>query len=266
MSKISMLYREIAPPHDISHLILSFWEFTVSGESAAPVIHEVFPEGCISLIYKRNSDFGVSALFVHGLSLEMFETQVFPGDLFWGMRFMPSACAKILQQNPARVQSHPVDDSKDFPHLTKGLLEKLARCRSCDEAIEVFKYQLESLKIKREDTDEKIVEAIKIIEENRGEIKISEVAAAVSLSTRQLERRFKTSAGLSPKQFARARRIRATAISFLEETNLNWANRAAEMGFTDQSHLTREVSQLTGRTPNAFAEKVKYIEHGNFVK
>jgi AraC-like DNA-binding protein len=51
----------------------------------------------------------------------------------------------------------------------------------------------------------------------------------------------------------------------VENENLNWATRAAEMGFTDQSHLTHEFVAVTGRSPNSFAEKVKQIEHGNLV-
>jgi AraC-like DNA-binding protein len=47
---------------------------------------------------------------------------------------------------------------------------------------------------------------------------------------------------------------------------MNWASRAAEMGFADQAHLTHEFSMLTGRSPNSFAEKVKRIEHGELIK
>ncbi len=266
MPNDSMFYREIAPPLEISHLVLSFWEFSVKGENSEAIVHEVFPDGCVSLIYKRNEFFGVNALFIHGLSLEIFKTQVLAGDIFWGMRFMPSACAKVLLSNPMLIQSHPLMDSKDFFHLTDGLLEKFGDCRNFDEAIEIYKSQLQTLNLMPKDIDEKIVEAVQIVEDGNGEIKVSEIAEAVKLSPRQLERRFKRSAGLSPKQFVRARRIRATAVNLLEETDLNWANRAVEMGFTDQPHLAHEFSQLTGRSPNSFAEKVKLIEHGNIVK
>ena len=107
---------------------------------------------------------------------------------------------------------------------------------------------------------------MRIIEENAGEVKISEIANLIGLSVRQLERRFRKSAGLTPKQFARARRIRAAAVSVVEETEMSWANRAAAMGFSDQAHLAREFSSVTGRSPNSFAERVKKIEHGKLVK
>lgn len=266
MSHSSMFYGESAPSSEISHLILSFWEFTAQGETSAPIVHEVFPEGCISIIYKRNKSFGIDGLFIHGLSLETFKTEVFAGDMFWGMRLMPSACSKILRSDPARIQSGDLTETKDFTHLTEGLLKKFVACGNFGEAVEIYEAQIESLGLRPEATDEKIAQAVKIVEQNRGEVKVSALAEAVSLSVRQLERRFRRSSGLSPKQYARARRIWATTISLITEAEMNWANRAAEMGFTDQAHLTREFSSLTGRSPNSFAEKVKRIEHGDFLK
>lgn len=266
MSKISMLYRESAPTSEISHLVLSFWEFAVAGETLEPTTHEVFPDGCVSLVYRRNRNLDINTLFIHGLTLETIKTQVFAGDFFWGMKLSPAACAKILRANPSEVQLKVLNDSKKFEHLTAGLLEKFTVCQNSDEANNIYEAQLKTLKIKPEEADEKIAEAIKIIEENSGEIKISGIAEAVGLSTRQLERRFRKSSGLSPKQFTRVRRIRATAIALLEKTEINWANRAAEMGFSDQAHLTHEFSTITGRSPNSFAKNVKRIQHGELIK
>jgi transcriptional regulator GlxA family with amidase domain len=148
--------------------------------------------------------------------------------------------------------------------LTVGLLEKLADCNDFSEAIVVFETKIKSLELKLKAIDRKITDAVKIIEESKGEIKIFELAEQINLSVRQLQRRFRKSSGLSPKQYVRARRIRATAVNLVIENKLNWATRAAEMGFTDQAHLNHEFLTLTGRTPNSFAEKVKHIEHGEF--
>jgi AraC-like DNA-binding protein len=261
-----MLYREAEPPEEISHLAMSFWEFTVEGEKSATTIHEIFPDGCISLIYHRNENFNLNTLFIPPVAVETTKAPVFGGDVFWAIRFLPSACARILGQNPAEFQLEILNDSDALKHLSEGLLKKFIACASFDEAIEIFTAQIKKLNLKPADTDEKIAGVLRLIEENPGEIKISEIARAVNLSTRQLERRFRKSSGLSPKQYVRTRRIRATAVALVEKTGDNWADRAAEMGFTDQSHLTREFASITGCSPNSFAESVKRIEHGNIVK
>lgn len=261
-----MLYREVTPSNEIAHLILSFWEFAVESETSEPIVHEVFPDGCVSLIYRQNKNLNINTLFIHGLTLETIKTQVFAGDVFWGMRLMPSACAKILRSNPAEIRLQILNDSRNFAHLTDNLPEKFAVCENFEEAIELYETQLRSLKIKPAETDEKVAKVIKIIDENCGEIKIFEIAEAVGLSPRQLERRFKKSAGLTPKLFVRVRRLRATAVNLIENKTSNWANRAAAMGFADQSHLTHEFISVTKRSPNSFAKKVKQIKHGNLIK
>ena len=266
MLNAMMFYREIAPPKEISHLVLSFWEFAVKSENRQPIIHEVFPDGCISILYYRHQNLDVNTLFTNALTLEIFKTEVYAGDIFWGMRLSPAACASILRLNPAEVQPESINDSKKFAHLTKGILEKLVACRDFEEAIRIYETQIKTLKLAPQAVDEKVAEAVRIIEENSGELKISEIAKIIGLSIRQLERRFGRSAGLTPKQFVRARRIRAAAVSLVEETEMNWANRAAAMGFADQAHLTHEFSTLTGRSPNSFAERVKKIEYGKLVK
>lgn len=261
----SMFYREIAPAGEISRFVLSFWEFTVSGEIGASIQHEIFPDGCRALFYHRNENFNIRKVAVSALYLETIKVPVFAGDVFWGMRLSPAACARILRSDSSEFQTKNIYEASEFAHLTENLLEKLDACRDFAEAVGVYEKRLRELRLQPEDFDEKIAEAVDIIEENKGEIKITELAEAVNLSRRQLERRFKRSSGLTPKQYARARRLRATAVSLVENDNLNWANRAAEMGFTDQAHLTHEFVSVTGRSPNSFAEKVMQIEHGNLV-
>lgn len=265
MNRRAMFYRETAPSGDVSPLILSFWEFVVSGEAPVPVQHEIFPDGCVSLFYHRNPHFNISRLAFSGLYLESIVAPVFPGDVFWGMRISPAACAVVLRDNPVNFRAKRMAEAEDFPHLTGGILEKLNDCRDFGEFIVVCERRLKEINFGQNSYDEMIVRAVKIIEESSGEIKIAELARQINLSVRQLERRFKKSSGLSPKQFARARRIRATAVILVENETVNWATRAAEMGFSDQSHLTHEFVSVTGRSPNSFAEKVKQIEHGNLV-
>ena len=261
-----MTYREAAPAEDVSRIVFSFWEFTTANEDFGSIQHEIFPDGCISLFYHRSEKFNLRRLALSGLSIESVTTTVFPGDIFWGMRISPAVSANLLKVNPADFRALRMVEAEKFPHLTGGLLEKLNLCETFDEAIAVFENRLRELNFAPDFGDEKVAQALRIIEKTSGEIKIAELAAHLNLSTRQLERRFKKSSGLSPKQFARARRIRATAVILVENNEVNWANRAAEMGFADQSHLTHEFVAVTRRSPNSFAEKVSQIKHGKLVK
>ncbi len=261
-----MSYREIAPSADVSRLVFSFWEFTTANENFGSIEHEIFPDGCVSLYYHRSEKFDLRQIAFNGLHLESVTTNVFPNSIFWGMRISPASCANVLRADPVNFRAVKMMEAEKFPHLSGGLLERLNACENFDEAVAVYENHLRELNFGQSIADEKIAQALKIIEETSGEIKIAELAGELNLSPRQLERRFKAVSGLTPKQFARTRRLRATAVALVENTKINWANRAAEMGFADQSHLTHEFVSVTKRSPNSFAEKVSRIKHGKLVK
>lgn len=88
------------------------------------------------------------------------------------------------------------------------------------------------------------------IVEAGGDVSIRALAAEAAMSERQLERRFSTAVGVRPKRFARLARF-ARALS-LAQSGLPWAQVAAAAGFSDQSHLTRELVALVGATPECF--------------
>lgn len=263
--KSILTYREELPAPDVSHLVYSFWEFTVSGDSDAPVLHEIFPDGCISLIYRRNERQNFSLTALAGTAIEPLKFPVLPGDIYWSARISPAASRKILQSDPAGWKSQPLVDENLLPHLTKNWVDEFDKCKNFAQGIAIYEKRLAALAIKPADLDAKVVEAVKIIAVSAGEIKISEVAEKVGLSVRQLQRRFLYASGITPKQFVRVQRFRRAAIKLVKES-AKLVDCAAEMGFTDQAHLSRESHLLIGHAPKSFAEIIKRIKHDKIIE
>ena len=79
-----------------------------------------------------------------------------------------------------------------------------------------------------------------------------ELAQALGLSKRQLDRRFGRVTGLSIKQFSRVLRFqRALGANAVQSE----ADRAAAAGYWDQSHMIRDFQQFTGLTPRRVVER-----------
>ncbi len=260
-----MLYREADPPEDLKHFVLSFWEFTVPEDFPSPAVHELFPDGCVSLFYIRNLKRRFHFAGLSGMYLESITKPIFAGDKIWGMRFSPAACAAILGSDPLTMVGRSTLDEIEFPHLLSGLIAELRKCVSFDEAVPVLANRLRPVK-KPYAFDAAVSLGIDLIEALRGEIYVDDIAQHLGLSTRQFQRRFKSASGLSPKTYIRARRFRASVVDLVEQNSNTWAGRAAELGFADQSHLTKEFVAITKRTPNSFAKKIGDIRHGDLVK
>lgn len=259
-------YRESPAPPALAHLVLSYWEFAVAGDAQSPLAHEVFADGCASLVHYRNVKGAASWLHIVGPRLDPFSVEVGAGDTFRGARLSPAACGLVLGRDPGTLRDQILPSSPQLPPAGDGLLRRLNRARGFAGAIAAYGRYLRSLGLKPTDVDRGVAAAVGLIEASQGRARIAEVAPAVGLSVRQLERRFRAAAGLTPKQFARLRRVRAAAVTLVKDAGSGWAQRAAEMGFADQPHLTREFVAVTGRPPAAFAGYVAGIEHGDLVE
>ena len=258
-------YCEAKPVPDISHLVHSFWEFTVA-EDSDPPIHEIFPDGLINLVYCQSIRRKFSIIFLFKMGLENFNQEVFPGDICWGIKFSPAANREILGIDPSKLPIVKALIGKNSTKLNNNLHKKLNNCSNFNEAIKIYEKEIKSLKIGVEDLDGQVRDAVEIIAETIGETKIIKVAEQVDLSIRQLQRRFQKATGFTPKSFARAQRIRATAVKFAEEVPSNLSDQAYELGFYDQAHFSREFSTIANRSPKSFAEKVRTIKHGKLIK
>ncbi|CAN5449592.1 hypothetical protein BH10ACI2_BH10ACI2_18000 [soil metagenome] len=261
-----MRYREIAPPKDLQNVILSYWEFAIPDDAQSPIEAEVFPDGCVSLFYIRNIVRGIHIAGLSGLYLESIARPVFAGDTIWGVRLSPAAATIILRTDASQMVDRSVFEQDSFPHLLIGLATLLQRSKTFEEAVTIFESRLRDVMLGVDGLDDEVAEAVRTIDERFGEIRVGELAKTLGLSTRQFQRRFKASSGLSPKQYIRARRIRAVAVHLVEREGYNLADRAAEFGFADQSHMSHEFSVVTKRSPNSFARNVAKIDHGNLVK
>lgn len=80
---------------------------------------------------------------------------------------------------------------------------------------------------------------------------VADMAATVGLSESWFAAVFKQTTGQTPLQWQLTRRI-AQARRLLSETGLSVADVAAQLGFSDQAHLTRAFRQVTGETPAAW--------------
>jgi AraC-like DNA-binding protein len=91
---------------------------------------------------------------------------------------------------------------------------------------------------------------------------VAAVADRLSVSGSTLLRRFTAQVGLTPKRFARVRRLQRLAARLQADREVDWARAAAECGYFDQAHLINDFRELTGMTPGAFRPPLRF-EHNH---
>jgi AraC-like DNA-binding protein len=83
--------------------------------------------------------------------------------------------------------------------------------------------------------------------------RVSELADRLGRSVRTLQRRVRTSTGCPPKRFLAMQRFRRSVYEIAAAAD-GLSVIAADLGFSDQAHLTREFRRHAGVTPGAFRQ------------
>jgi len=129
------------------------------------------------------------------------------------------------------------------------VVEKLAAANSdilCIKIVEAFLIsQLKDIK-----TDKLIVQAVTLIYQTNGTIRIKELNEKLSISQSPFEKRFRKVVGTTAKKFASIVRFN-TVLSNLNDTK-TLTEICYENNFFDQAHFIKDFKHFTGDTPENF--------------
>lgn len=100
------------------------------------------------------------------------------------------------------------------------------------------------------------VELMERIAADHSMVRVEAVAQSVGLSVRSLQRLFDEHVGASPKWAIRRHRLQEAAVRIEAGDDLPLARLAAELGYSDHGHLTRDFQRAVGKPPSVFARDV----------
>ena len=127
--------------------------------------------------------------------------------------------------------------------------EQLSEAHSDSARIRVTEAFLLSCK-KEIRQDALVLEAVRLIEQSAGKIRMAALAKQLYTSASPLEKRFRSRIGSSPKQFASI--VRFQRILASSNNSHNAAARAYEAGYFDQAHFIKDFHRFSGQTPEVF--------------
>ena len=90
--------------------------------------------------------------------------------------------------------------------------------------------------------------------------RVAALAEACGLPERRLQRMFTEYVGVSPKWVMRRARLLEAARRIDAGDVVDWAVLAADLGYSDQAHLTRDFTSTLGTSPARYAARAKPAE------
>jgi AraC-like DNA-binding protein len=234
-------YREFAPSPPLHALVACRWLRELPADDPAGSTL-VLPDGCVDLIWRDGR------LLVAGLDLTARRSQVRAGSAIAGIRLRPGVAGAVL--------GLPASELLDVQVPLEDVLGTRASEFSERQGREAEYLLLEGL-VATAMTDGAPDPLVLAATRRLGfpGSRVDELANALGISERQLRRRFHQAVGYGPKTLDRILRFRrlvaqAQAVS---DGEVDLARLAADLGYADQAHMTRDSVRLTGMSPARLA-------------
>lgn len=230
-------YRERPPHPALEDDIACVWSGAVTNGL------RILPDGCIDIVW-----IGDQTLTVAGPDTAANVAGLPEGTLTVGIRFRTGRAPGFLGVRADELTNRSVDLADVWGGDASVISDQLA-CASTVEAKEAI---LEEAVLFRLATARQphpdLTSAVEVIAAAPSGARVGDLSRELNVSERQLRRRFDEAVGYGPKTLGRVLRFRHF-LSLVEDGHMPIAQAAAEAGYADQPHLTRECHDLAGLTP-----------------
>lgn len=233
------VYVELAPDPALADVVACEWQ-----RSAETTDHiEVLPDGCVDIVWRSDGE-----LFVAGPDRGRVAHPQAPGIEFAGVRIRPGAAASVLGTAVDELCDRrvPLADlwGRTAVELANRLGEATTGARRRRTLVRAVRGRIADATL-----DGPVLAAVQAL--GSPGMDATGLPGQVGLSPRQLRRRFVLQVGYGPKTYERVMRFRRFLAGAGDDSRArrSMAALAADAGFADQAHLSRECRRLAGRTP-----------------
>ncbi len=244
--------RWLAPPR-LAHSLAHVWRVRWSLEEGAEFVQHTLPHPMVHVVFEGDAG------EVVGPIPRRFERRLVGRGQVLGLAFRPATFralsdAPLLSLRDRRVPLRGFFSSASARAV--AVARELAALADEEARVElVCAWLSEHVP---EQLPAPLVELRELVERLARDDSITSVEAAARLagcSVRTLQRRFDDAIGWSPRQVIRRRRIHEALAQLDAARPPDLASLAAQLGYCDQAHLSRDFKAMTGVTPGAYLRR-----------
>jgi AraC-like DNA-binding protein len=243
-------YREYRPSAELAAYVECFW----THETPTPQSdHRVLPDGCSDILFTRPREGPAELLLIGTMTRAgLFDL---PQASFLGVRFRPAMSVQCAAVPGVEMVDQRLPLQDIWGAKARELNERLVESSSIHAGIAVIEAQLRT-QLTALSTGRRVISPAQRVlqwaEQERGLVRIDDLAHHAGLSARQLRRICLQLTGVTPKQLCRAIRFRHAAAQARLAQPGEWSQVALDCGYYDQAHFINEFRALSGLTPTEF--------------
>lgn len=256
-----MDYQTFEPHKDLSDFVKCYW--TLEGpKEAMPQRQRIVPDGCMEMIfhygdlYRQYLDDDHSIIqprcFVFGQLTRPLEIEPMGKTGIFSVRFQPEGFVPFAGMPLKEMDNKAVALEELYGKEGLEIENKILNAPTTSERIRLIEA---FLMYRLKDTgmiDHIVRSTIDTIITANGQLPVNKLSEQMNINRRQLERKFSSNVGLSPKQLCRVIRLQAALKMLLSKQFTSLTALAYEGEYYDQAHFIKDFKEFTGRTPREF--------------
>ena len=257
----TMDYQTYEPGKDLSPFVKCYWTLE-SPENANPHKQTIVADGCIEMIfhygdlYKQYAEDGSAIIqprcFVIGQLTQPLEIEPTGETGIFSVRFHPEGFLPFATVPIRELENKAVSLAVLFGEDGRKTEQEILTATSTQNRIQLIELFLTRHLVSVEAIDRIVASTVETMLTANGQLQIDELTKQMSIKRRQLERKFSSTVGLSPKQLSKIIRLQAT-LKMLQTRQFTSLTAIAYQGeYYDQAHFIKDFKEFTGLTPKEF--------------
>jgi AraC-like DNA-binding protein len=257
-ARVADLRREAPVSEELRPFVERYWSARWDRTGQPPFRSEILshPSVNVSVETGTHPRFGVRlpAVLVHGVVTHRFTVDLAGAGRVVAVKFRPGGFAAFTGTRPAADSVAPLGGelAVDAGRLLADVLAE----DDDEAAAAVLDRALAPLAPEPGEGYLRLQDVLAAMARDRGLVRVDQVAERAATSVRSLQRLFAGYVGVSPKSVLARYRLQDAAAA-IDEGADDLAGLAAELGWFDQAHFSRDFRAVVGTTPSAYLQRAR---------
>jgi AraC-like DNA-binding protein len=229
--------RTIKPPTELKDFVESIWMISNQSDQDHQIV--ILPDGRFDIIFSLTPK-GLFQATLKGLDIEPDETTIESKSKFFAVSFKLLAIEYLLDEKVFSLLNKGLTLSNNFWGITNNDLT--------DFNLFCEKISNKMISLIKPNIDNRKKQLFDLIYLSNGTLTVNELSEKVFWSSRQINRYFTQTFGISLKSYCNIFRFKSSL------THIKKGKLFPELNFADQNHFIREVKKMSGVTPKELSK------------
>ena len=257
-----MYYKIIQPSAILSQFIKHYWIMETDAYEG-DVCERVIPTGSIQLMFHYKKPFVVKNInnksltqprsIISGINNTFFDVSTHGEAGVIAVSFLPSGACNFFRFPMSEIENQSFDLCDILNKKIKQVEEQVCLAKNIGERILIIEHFLREQLSPVKHHDYKLIQqAINLINQHQGQANILELSEKLSVTSKNLERKFSSLVGKTPKQYSKLVRFQSVILDMSRNPDSSLTELAYKNGYFDQSHFIKDFKLYSGYTPGDF--------------